>query len=308
MREHPKITRSTLISLLDYNPTTGAFYWRVDRRPRIKAGDEAGMFRDDGYYVITVEGTTYMAHHLAWLFVTGEWPPKDMVPVFKDTDRMNTAFANLGFEPRVYSTTRAARHARRKRKLIEAADKRRNERPESTIPDIVYAPLSATWEVHLPGTPPNAIAYRHKDYNTASGWYFNRLRDIAKVRDNPPPHPRESDLTTYAGSDRSAISLAEARAWLFYEAETGRFLYRRRVSRSLKEPDDAHNAGAEGARADERNTAGTLVVKLFGRDYPAHMLAVFIETGVWPKRRSVLHRNKTRSDNSWANIEVSAAP
>ena len=63
--------------LLSYDPITGYFSWNVDRQPNIKAGDRAGSLEVQGYIVIMIDGCTYKAHRLAWLFVRKRWPPKD---------------------------------------------------------------------------------------------------------------------------------------------------------------------------------------------------------------------------------------
>lgn len=71
------ITAERLRELLDYDPKTGIFTWRIDR-PRASAGDPAGCIatKDDGrkYLVIRISGKNYYAHRLAFLWMTGEFP------------------------------------------------------------------------------------------------------------------------------------------------------------------------------------------------------------------------------------------
>ncbi|HBQ2427549.1 TPA: HNH endonuclease [Klebsiella aerogenes] len=45
---------------------------------------------------------------------------------------------------------------------------------------------------------------------------------------------------------------------------------------------------------------GYIRLRLNGRRYKAHRLAIFYMTGEWPK--AVDHKNKNRSDNRWCNI------
>ena len=54
---------------IDYDPLSGTFAWKrgaVSRR--------CGWISESGYLRIKVLGRSYMAHHLAWALVRGEWP------------------------------------------------------------------------------------------------------------------------------------------------------------------------------------------------------------------------------------------
>ena len=72
----PELTRAEVSELLSYEPESGVFRWKVDRR-RVKAGDVVGSDRG-GYSVIDVNGRQYLAHRLAFLLMTGEWPAEDV--------------------------------------------------------------------------------------------------------------------------------------------------------------------------------------------------------------------------------------
>lgn len=63
-----------LRQLLDYDPATGIFTWRVTVARNRKAGQVAGSASTQGYVVITINGRTYKAHRLAWFHVYGSWP------------------------------------------------------------------------------------------------------------------------------------------------------------------------------------------------------------------------------------------
>ena len=62
-----------LHQLLNYNPDTGEFTWKVDRGGGAKTDDVAGSF-NNGYREISIDGTRYKAHRLAWLMTYGQWP------------------------------------------------------------------------------------------------------------------------------------------------------------------------------------------------------------------------------------------
>lgn len=67
------LTAEKLRELLDYEPETGLFYWKVQRRC-VHAGREAGSGDGRGYRKIWVSQRSYSAHRLAWMYVHGEWP------------------------------------------------------------------------------------------------------------------------------------------------------------------------------------------------------------------------------------------
>lgn len=59
-----------LEQLLNYDPETGVFRWRVSRGRTAKAGEIAGHPTVKGYLQIGLKGKEYYAHRLAWLFIT----------------------------------------------------------------------------------------------------------------------------------------------------------------------------------------------------------------------------------------------
>lgn len=73
-----KITAKRLREVLAYDKRTGLFTWLVTLNHRGRAGFVAGHIRSDGYRVIGIDGQTYLAHRLAWLYVAGEWPEHEI--------------------------------------------------------------------------------------------------------------------------------------------------------------------------------------------------------------------------------------
>lgn len=67
------ITAELVRSLLIYDPLTGIFTRRVDRK-RFKAGTPAGRAHNRGYFQLDVLGHRFLAHRLAWMYVHGQWP------------------------------------------------------------------------------------------------------------------------------------------------------------------------------------------------------------------------------------------
>jgi hypothetical protein len=87
------ITASDVRQMLDYDPQTGIFVWKVWRGRTNKIGKVAGTSDRMGYRKIMLGGRFYMAHRLAWLYVHGEWPPVYMDHINGDTS--DNRIANL---------------------------------------------------------------------------------------------------------------------------------------------------------------------------------------------------------------------
>ena len=68
-----KLTQTRLKKLLHYDPETGVFDWLIPRQgARIK--QSAGCLTYEGYGQIRINGKTYRAARLAWLYMEGYWP------------------------------------------------------------------------------------------------------------------------------------------------------------------------------------------------------------------------------------------
>lgn len=90
------ITQQYLKSKLTYNPVTGKFRWNKTMGGVPKSRDRwAGHNRADGYIRIKIDGKLYYGHHLAWLYMTGDWPKDDHQIDHKDQNRSNNKFNNL---------------------------------------------------------------------------------------------------------------------------------------------------------------------------------------------------------------------
>lgn len=78
MKRRDSLTLERLKQVVRYEPDTGLFYWVSRPSNRIHVGDRAGLAAPVGYWSIAIDGARYLAHRLAWLYVTGHWP-KDEV-------------------------------------------------------------------------------------------------------------------------------------------------------------------------------------------------------------------------------------
>jgi hypothetical protein len=87
------ITFEEANALLNYNPKTGMFTWKIDRGSTHKAGEITGSIRVGGYSKIAINKKSYCAHRLAWLLHYKE-PPKHQIDHI-DRDRLNNKISNL---------------------------------------------------------------------------------------------------------------------------------------------------------------------------------------------------------------------
>lgn len=89
----PKVTHRRVVELLAYNPKTGVFTWKQDRKGRAKQGSIAGAVHAKGYIHIMVDKERIAAHRLAWFYMTGKWPV--YLIDHKSGDCTDNSFSNL---------------------------------------------------------------------------------------------------------------------------------------------------------------------------------------------------------------------
>lgn len=87
-----ELTQLELKKVLDYNPNTGIFVWRLTRSPMAKAKDVAGTAQSKGYWQIMYNYRRYLAHRLAFLYMTGSIPT---VVDHRDQNKLNNRWENL---------------------------------------------------------------------------------------------------------------------------------------------------------------------------------------------------------------------
>ena len=87
------LTQKELKELLHYNPDTGVFTWLVSGKNRVKVGHAAGCVNSHGYVKITLQGKSYSAHRLAWLYITGDWPKQQVDHI--NHDKKDNSWGNM---------------------------------------------------------------------------------------------------------------------------------------------------------------------------------------------------------------------
>jgi hypothetical protein len=71
------LSQTYLREIFSYCPATGTLTWLVDRGP-ISIGDVAG-YKRDRYYTIGIDGRSYYAHVVVWIYVNGSYDPSEEI-------------------------------------------------------------------------------------------------------------------------------------------------------------------------------------------------------------------------------------
>lgn len=94
MAQKTTLTATRLREVLDYCPETGGFVWKITRSFKAVAGAVAGSeYKATGYLRIQIDGTSYLAHRLAWLHHYGKWPLLDIDHI--NGEKTDNRIANL---------------------------------------------------------------------------------------------------------------------------------------------------------------------------------------------------------------------
>jgi hypothetical protein len=86
------MTSEELAKVLEYDGETGLFRWKMPRRKMARSWFPGSEHRS-GYMAIQINRRSYLAHRLAFLLMTGNWPNGD-VDHF-DRVRSNNKWSNL---------------------------------------------------------------------------------------------------------------------------------------------------------------------------------------------------------------------
>jgi hypothetical protein len=92
MREK-NLTQARLKEVLRYDQQSGQFFWIVRGAYRRNPGDAAGSPSKDGRIRIRIDGELFYRYRLAWLYMTGYWPTKNIDHI--NGDQTDDRWVNL---------------------------------------------------------------------------------------------------------------------------------------------------------------------------------------------------------------------
>lgn len=102
------ISREWLASNLRYDEISGLFTWILPGKKRV-VGGVAGTINSHGYRQYKLDHVLYKGANLAWLYMTGSFPPSGYVVDHIDGNRSNDSWHNL----RLASTHQNAQNSSR---------------------------------------------------------------------------------------------------------------------------------------------------------------------------------------------------
>jgi hypothetical protein len=89
-----RLSYSKISEIVEYSPETGMFMWKKCIHDRCPVGSYAGRTRGGkGHVRITIYGVKYLAHRVAWILMTKEWPSDQIDHI--DRNPSNNVWTNL---------------------------------------------------------------------------------------------------------------------------------------------------------------------------------------------------------------------
>lgn len=90
----PLPSQESLKKLLDYDPETGIFTYKIKPNFRFRVGDRAGTEKKSGYRYLKIDGHLYAESRIAWMYHHGV-DPKHLTVDHIDRNPSNNSISNL---------------------------------------------------------------------------------------------------------------------------------------------------------------------------------------------------------------------
>lgn len=103
-----ELTQAMLMAEVHYDPETGEFT-RLTAKGGTKVGDQCGHIGKNGYRWLNVCGHQYYAHRLAWLYVYGRWPQRNIDHINRDP--LDNRLVNLRDVPQIKNAHNSRMHS-----------------------------------------------------------------------------------------------------------------------------------------------------------------------------------------------------
>ena len=106
---HKKIiAQKRLKEVLNYDPETGFFTWKKKIARCVKIGARTGSIQSNGYMLIGIDNMRYLAHRLAFIYMTGSAP--DYVDHINH-DEIDNRWENLASASTLDNARNQSRHS-----------------------------------------------------------------------------------------------------------------------------------------------------------------------------------------------------
>lgn len=161
------LTKHDIEKLLSYDPNTGVFRWIANRRGT-KHWKCAGSVPPDRsknkrYCTIGIFGKTYLAHRLAILMMTGEWPPIGTQVDHIDGNRQNNCWSNLRVVTRTVNLQNSVRSRSGSRSKLIGAH---------------WCPTRNNWQARIRVNGKQIYLGSFKTAEQAHATYMNKKREL----------------------------------------------------------------------------------------------------------------------------------
>ena len=141
--------------LFEYEPAAGLLTRRVTTSSNARGGDVAGSSNGRGYLTVRIDGNKYVAHRIAWLLMTGEWPDFEI-------DHINGVPSRQQVRPNLRASSHVREHE-------ESEDSTNNN--TSRCKGVTWDKARQKWQTKICC---NGIQYhlgRHTDLEIANAYY-----------------------------------------------------------------------------------------------------------------------------------------